>query len=181
MRDNRRKTIMINKKFQVSLILKFLLVNVIILIVFGGLLYSFFNSEIEANLHSAHVIYHNMKDMLLPIIITLSILNIVISSLIISTFVLLASFRIAGPLYRFNTAIKEISRGNLKPLLQLRENDELYSFSESLQEMAGYFITMADESKQIIGDLKDINERINEDDLAKKIGELEALQAKLEY
>ncbi len=181
MKDNRRKTIMINKRFQMALIAKFLLVNIAILAIFGLILYFFFNSEIEANLHSAHVIYNNMKDMLLPIIITLSVLNIVISSIIISGFVFLASFRIAGPLYRFDTAIKEINQGNLKPLLTLREKDELYAFSESLQQMAKYFINFTEQSKQVTSELKSINGRINDKELAKKIEELEFLQGRLEY
>ena len=133
MSNNKRKIVMINKKFQLALIFKFLLVNILILGLFGIFLFMFMNSEIEANLYSAHVTYQNMSDMLLPIIITLSILNILISSAIITIFVLYASFRIAGPLYRFNAAIREIDQGNLKPLLKLRDKDELSAFSETLQ------------------------------------------------
>jgi signal transduction histidine kinase len=181
MKDNRRKTVLINKRFQLALIAKFLLVNVFILTLFGLFLYFFFNSEIEANLYSAHVVYHNMKDMLLPIIITLSLLNILISSVIITLFVLFASFRIAGPLYRFNAAINEINQGNLKPLLTLREKDELYPFSESLRYMVNHFIQAAERSKQITSELKSINQKVNNEALTEKIAELESLLLEVKY
>lgn len=181
MKDNRRKTIMINKRFQLALIAKFLLVNLSILVIFGLFLYFFFDSEIEANLYSAHVAYHNMKDMLLPIIITLSILNIMISSIFITLFVFYASFRIAGPLYRFDVAIKEIYQGNLKPLLTLRKKDELYAFSQTLEQMAHYFVVSADKSKLIITDLKSINGRLHDMELTNKIEELDSFLADLKY
>ena len=172
---------MINKRFQISLIAKFLLVNVLVLALFGLGLYMFLDSEIETNLLKAHVTYQNMKEMMLPIIITLSILNILISSAIITLFVLFASFRIAGPLYRFNTAVNEICTGNLKPLLKLREGDELYALSESLQQMAGYLVQTVDKAKSIVSDLKSINQRLNDDELEKKIAELQAILAELRY
>ncbi len=173
--DNRRRIIMINKKFQMTLIAKFLAVNIVILTIFGVFLYMFLNSELEANLYSAHVTYHNVKEMLFPIVITLSVLNIIISSAIITIFVLYASFRIAGPLYRFDAAIKEINQGNLTPLLTLREKDELYAFSESLQNMSKFFVTLTKKTKSISTDLQSINEDLKNDKLAEKIKELDSI------
>ncbi len=164
---------MINRKFQITLIVKFLLVNILILSVFGVFLFLFLNSEVEANLHSAHVTYHNMKDMLFPIIVTLSILNILLSSAIITIFVLYASFRIAGPLYRFNTAIKEITKGNLKPLLKLRDKDELVEFSVSLQEMAGVCVDNIERSKFLSSRLKEINQDLKNQDLEELVSDLD--------
>ncbi len=171
--ENRRKIIMINRRFQITLIIKFLLVNVLVLSVFGVFLFLFLNSEVEANLHSAHVTYHNMKDMLFPIIVTLSILNILLSSAIITIFVLYASFRIAGPLYRFNAAIKEITKGNLKPLLKLRDKDELVEFSVSLQEMAGTFVDNIERSRFLSSRLKEINQDLKNQELEELVSDLD--------
>ena len=112
MDKKRRHIIMINKSFQFKLIVKFIIVNIIIMILFGIFLYIFLNSEVESNLQSAHVMYKNIKDMLFPIILTLSFLNILVSSIIIGIFVLYASHRLAGPLYRFNTALGDIVNSN---------------------------------------------------------------------
>ncbi len=133
----------------------------------------FLNSEVEANLYSAHVTYQNMKEMLFPIVVTLSLLNIILSSAIITIFVFYASFRIAGPLYRFNAAIKEISEGNLKPLLTLRDKDELVAFSESLQEMADTFIDNIERSRLLSSRLKEINKECKNQELEELIETLD--------
>lgn len=170
---------MINKRFQIALIAKFLLVNAFVLALFGIFIYTFFNSEIEANLYSAHVTYSNMKDMVLPIIFTLSIINILISSVIITIFVLYTSFRIAGPLYRFNAAIQQINKGNLDPMLHLREKDELYAFSETLQEFTEYLSEVSARSQEIALDLKAINKELKDERLEKNIEALESLMDRM--
>ena len=112
MKENRRKIVLINKKFQFRLIAMFILLNAVIMIVFGAIMFLFLNSEIEANLNSAHVTYSNLSQMLFPILLTLSGLNIIISSIVIAGFVLFASHKLAGPLYRFNSVIDEMNNRN---------------------------------------------------------------------
>ncbi len=116
-----------------------------------------------------------MKDMLFPIVITLSVLNILISSGIITLFVLYASFRIAGPIYRFNAALKEIIQGNLNPLLKLRDKDELYAVSESLIELTDYLSDVTHKTKAISADMKSINEEVKNKQLEEKIKELDTI------
>jgi nitrogen fixation/metabolism regulation signal transduction histidine kinase len=181
MKNQKRKIVLINKRFQLALIIKFLLVNILVMGLFGVFLFLFMNSEIEANLYSAHVTYQNMSDMLLPIIITLSVLNILISSGIITVFVLYASFRIAGPLYRFNAAIDEINQGNLKPMLSLREKDELYAFSETLKELTSTMVNHTDNCKNVLSELKASAEKMGEQDILKKIEDLESLLKSIKY
>jgi len=82
MAEKQRRIILINRGFQLKLILKFLLVNILIMVVFGVSIYSFLNSELDTGLRSAHVTYKNIKDMLLPIVITLSVLSVLVSSII---------------------------------------------------------------------------------------------------
>ena len=62
MKTPRRKIVLINRKFQINLILKFLVVNIAVMALFGVLMYLFLDSEIEANLLSSHTKYKNMKD-----------------------------------------------------------------------------------------------------------------------
>ena len=149
---NRRQTILINRDFQFKLIGKFIAVNILIMILFGYFVYIFFNSEIESNLFSAHALYKNIQDMMLPVIITLSVLNILISSIIIAVFVLFASHKLAGPMYRFNEALKEFSNRNLSALTSLREGDQLYECSVSLKQV----------EKTLSDDLSGIKLKINE-------------------
>lgn len=168
-KSKKRRIILINKRFQYGLIIKFILVNIFILTIFGAFLFMFLNSEVETNLYSAHVTYQNMKDMLFPIVLTLSLINILVSSVIIAFFVFFASHRIAGPLYRFSEAIKQISLGNLKPMLTLRKKDELSGFSETLKDMADKLLEDMSGFKRIIGEIEEINKEIKNDQLGEEI------------
>ncbi len=168
--EKKRKTVIINKKFQFKMIAKFILLNIILMILFSGLIYIFLNSEIDSNLKSAHVNYRNVSEMLFPIVISLSIINILVSSLIISVFVLYASFKIAGPLYRFNEALKEMCGKNLLPPTSIRSYDQLYDCSVTLTEF----------SKIISSDFNEIKKRIDEvSKLNKKGSERKKITAKI--
>jgi hypothetical protein len=172
---NKRQILMINKRFQYGLIIRFILVNIFILAVYGGFLYLFLDNEIQSNLFSAHVFYKSMKEMMLPIILTLSALNIIVSSIIISVIVLYTSHRIAGPLYRFKTVIHEICQKNLQPFLTLRKKDELFPLSEILQEMVQMLRKDGIRIQEIQMRLKEINQKENNIDLATEIENLEEI------
>ena len=171
-----RRIILINRGFQYRMIAKFILLNIIIMVLFGVLLYIFLNSEIDSNLKSAHVTYKNVKDMLFPIIITLSIINILVSSMIIGMFVLYASFRIAGPLYRFNEVIKEIYYKNLNPTTSLRSGDQLYEFSVNLKKMIEVIAADIIEIRDKTSEIKELNKKgAAKRKLTEKIEELEGI------
>ena len=135
MNQVKRKIILIKRGFQLKIIWKFILANALILTVFGGFIYIFFDSEISANLASAHVAYKNFSQMLFPIILTLSVINLLFMAIIISIMVLYSSHKVAGPMYRFNEALNEIAEGNLKPLTKIRETDQLQELSGTLTRM----------------------------------------------
>lgn len=173
---HKRSIVLINKRFQYNLILKFILVNILILTIFGGFLFMFLNSEIESNLYSAHVTYSNISQMLSPIILTLSILNIIISSALISLFVLFASHKIAGPLYRFDQGIREICKRNLNVFLSLRKGDELYEFSNSLIEMVDVLKSDISKTKELVMEMEKLNtEEVKNQQMDEKIGNLNRL------
>lgn len=129
---SRRRIILIDKKFQYGLIVRFVVLNIAIMAIFGCLIYLFLNSELESNLLSAHVTYHNIKDMLLPIVLTLSVLNIVFSTIVTAAYILFASHRIAGPLYRFTAAVDEMAGRNFSVVSKIRDGDQLLECSVSL-------------------------------------------------
>lgn len=171
---NRRHIILINRDFQFKLIGKFIMINILILIIFGFFLYIFLNSEVESNLLSAHVMYKNIKDMLFPIIITLSIINIFVSSIIIAVFVLYASHKIAGPLFRFNEALKDVLKRNLKTFTAVREGDQLYECSVTLKQVCNVLTEDISGIKARIAELRDLCKKSGQtDETAKKINELE--------
>ena len=172
MKTPRRKIVLINRKFQINLILKFLIVNIAVMALFGALMYLFLDSEIEANLQSSHTKYKNMKDMLLPIVMALSLINVLVSSLIITFFVLFASFRIAGPFFRFNSAVTEITNGNLKPFVNLREKDQLFEISQNFKSFSERFCKDFSQLDQIRKQLEETNVPLKDDSLKTSIQQL---------
>jgi len=181
MEKHRRKIVMINRKFQINLILKFIIVNIGIMALFGFLIYLFLDSELEANLLSSHTKYKNMKDMLLPIVVALSFINVLISSLIIAFFVLFASFRIAGPLFRLNSALIEIANGNLKPFVSLRDNDQLLEISQSIQAFLKHFSKDLNQLEHIKKQLIEMNNQLKNDSIQDCIDQLNQLIEQYQY
>lgn len=170
--NKRRKVKLINRSFQFELMAKFILINTIILVLFGVLIYIFFNSEISAELASAHTTLRNMSQMLMPIVLTLSVINILISALVITAVVLYASHRVAGPWFRFNEALKAMASGNLAPLTKIREDDQLQEISVSLGEAAARLGGDFNRIKQLVEEMKS---HANTPELKEKLEALEAI------
>jgi methyl-accepting chemotaxis protein len=154
----KRKTRLINRSFQFELMAKFIVINTVILVLFGALIYIFFRSEVTANLASAHAVYRNMSQMLMPIVLTLSVINILLTAVVIAGVVLYSSHRIAGPLYRFNEALKAIAAGNLAPLTRIRDDDQLQEVSISLGQAADRWTADIKEIKRVTGELKPLSD-----------------------
>lgn len=132
--DNRRKIVLINKKFQIKMISKFIILNIVLMVIFSIMIYIFTSSEIDTSFNKAHITFTNIRDMLIPIVVTLSIINILISTIIIAGFVLFASFRIAGPLYRFNQIVQDLGERRFNTITSLRKDDQLYACSVTLED-----------------------------------------------
>lgn len=165
--DNRRKIILINKPFQIKMILKFIALNILLMAMFSIMIYIFTNSEIESNLNRAHITFTNVKDMLMPLVLTLSAINIILSSIIITGFVLFASFRIAGPLYRFNAIIEDLGNRKFNTITSLRKDDQLYQCSVSLHDTVS---SLKDDMTAIKNSIEDI-ERLTVKTLTGDAGE----------
>ena len=130
--EKKRKIKLIDRGFQYRLMLKFIMVNIFIMMLFGALIYIFFQDEIAANLASAHAAYRNTAGMLLPIVIALSLFNIIFSSFFIAIVIVYSSHKIAGPLFRFNNSLRELAGGNLNTITAIRNDDQLQELSDSL-------------------------------------------------
>lgn len=179
--EERRKAILINKSFQFKLIAKFIVVNIIILLIFGGLMFLFLNSEIESNLHTAHVTYNNVRNMLFPILVTLSIINIVISSIVIAGFVLFASHKLAGPIYRFTQTLDNMSKKDFSPFPDLRGGDQFLVFSKSLKKMSETVRSDMASIQSKIHELKEMNDSGNTSDLKRIIDELDGVMEQYKF
>jgi hypothetical protein len=132
--SSRRTQVLINKAFQFRQMALFVAINFLMLLLFSFFFYLFFGSELKANLASAHASYRSVWEMILPILLALGVINLFISSLLIILFVLFASHKIAGPLYRFQTWIDELGKRNFQTVTSIRERDQLHPLSLSLKQ-----------------------------------------------
>jgi hypothetical protein len=130
----KRRIKLINRDFQVGLMLKLIALQAVLLALFGVALYLFLRGEVGANLASAHVAYKTVGSMLFPIVLTLSLLNLALTAFTTALAVLYASHRIAGPLFRFNQALKEMGSRKLQTMTKIREDDQLAEISATLSQ-----------------------------------------------
>ena len=133
---NRRKAVLISKRFQVMQILKFILLYFELMFVCGVVLYILLMNHI-GNLKIDDQEIASIREAVLPFILILFTVTFILSSIVIALFVLYSTHKIAGPLYRFRTALEQMRDGNLNPMMELRANDELKSLSEAMKEFSG--------------------------------------------
>ncbi|MCP4130609.1 MAG: hypothetical protein GY754_06470 [bacterium] len=174
-KKRRRKVVLINKKFQYKMIAKFIVLNMAIMVLFAVVIFFFMDSEIGTRLNEAHNKFRDVRSMLMPVVITLSCLNILIASIVIWGVVLFSSHRIAGPLYRFKEELKKIYHRNLKPIIGIRDDDQLYECSAALKEMSEVLSGDLQHIKQAVAELKSLEKKGSSKELKKKIQEIDEI------
>ena len=128
-----RRIVLINPRFQLRMAAAFLAVQVLLTGLFAGGLYLFMDSELTASLSSAHARAASLERMLLPIVAVLSGFSLALSTVLVTAFVVLLSHRLAGPLFRFRSALEQLAARELHPLARIRPEDQLEEVSQSLQ------------------------------------------------
>lgn len=128
---NKRRRKIINPRFQLSFIVIMITVNALAILLFTGGLYLFLDSEIEANLLSAQVSLNNMRDLLPAILLVTGLLITIISSSFIFIIVLLASHRVAGPIYRFQKILDSFVDNKYPETTDIRAGDQFEEISRS--------------------------------------------------
>lgn len=127
-----RRIVLINPRFQLRMAGAFLAVQLLLTGVFAGGLYLFLDSELQSGLASAHARFLALDRMLLPIVALLSCFSLALSTVLVTIFVVLLSHRLAGPLYRFRTALEELSDRKLDPHARIRPEDQFGEVADSL-------------------------------------------------
>lgn len=127
-----RRIVLIDPRYQLRMAGSFLAVQLLLTALFAGGLYLFLDSELNATLASAHAQARSLDRMLLPIVAVLSGFSLVLSTLLVGVFVVLLSHRLAGPLFRFRTALEQLAARELHPLSRIRPEDQLGELAQSL-------------------------------------------------
>ncbi|MBI5017004.1 MAG: methyl-accepting chemotaxis protein [Deltaproteobacteria bacterium] len=130
-----RRTIFIEKAFQLRFIGK---VTAVILLgtgLTGGLLYLLADKEFGRAFYSAHYQARSSWELLLPAVLVASFVSMCVVALLAIFLTLYDSHRIGGPLYRFKANLERVGRGDLTLVTRLRDGDELQSLTEAMNAM----------------------------------------------
>ncbi|MEA3489423.1 MAG: HAMP domain-containing protein [Candidatus Omnitrophota bacterium] len=152
--ENRRHIYFIKKKFQRNFILKFCGLIVIGAVISGSIIYAMSISTVTTTFENSRLIMKSTADFILPAVLLASVVMIVLIGLATIAATLFTSHRIAGPLYRLEKDIEEITSGNLKKRFHLRKTDEIKALAESLNNMAETLRSDIDKVKNGISDLE---------------------------
>ena len=131
--NHARRIVLIDPRFQFRLAASFLAVQLLLTGLFALGLYLFLDSELQANLASAHARFLALDRMLLPIVAVLSAFSLALSTVLVTVFVVLLSHRLAGPVFRFRTALEQLADRNPNPWTRIRETDQFGELARALQ------------------------------------------------
>ncbi|MBI5918881.1 MAG: hypothetical protein HY849_05865 [Nitrosomonadales bacterium] len=129
---NKRRIVLIDHRFQLRMAAAFVMLQVILTGLFAVGLYLFMDSEIHADLASAHASYQSLSQMLLPIVIILSIFSVTLSIVLVTIFVVIISHKIAGPMYRFRIVLESLAQRRFESFTRIRPEDQLGELATSL-------------------------------------------------
>lgn len=127
-----RRIVLIDTRFQLKMAGAFLLLQVLLTGLLSLALYLFMDSELKAGLASAHAAYRSLDQMLLPLVAVLAGFSLLLSTVIVTVFVVFLSHRIAGPLYRFRSVLEGLGQRRLPQHTAIRPDDQLGEISDTL-------------------------------------------------
>jgi methyl-accepting chemotaxis protein len=131
---NKRRIVLIDPRFQLRMAASFILLQVLLTALFAAGLYIFMDSELHADLASAHASYKSLSEMLLPVVLTLAVFSITLSIVLTSVFVVLISHKIAGPMYRFRSVLESLAHRRFEAHTRIRPDDQLGELALSLDK-----------------------------------------------
>ena len=158
-----RRRYFINRKFQLEFSLRFLLIiaaaSIAVMLLF------FYNSRgtLTAGYTGTEVKLLQTGAYFLPSLIVSTIIIVVFSCITGAIALILLSHRLAGPLFRFQATLDELSAGNLTRRFSLRHKDQFKDLADRINALSavldgkmGDIKSRADEISRIITDLRSV-------------------------
>lgn len=141
MTSERRSNLLIKREFQLGFIAR--LVGLVVLggVLAGILVYVAVGMELQALAFQVHRRAPEAQSAILSWIVLANGLAILLVSGAAAWVTLYTLHRVAGPLTRMESIVREIGDGDLTVSTRLRENDELQEFPAALSEMVASLAT----------------------------------------
>ena len=167
------RIVLIDRRFQLRLALEFVLLQVLLTSLLAGGLYLFLNSELQANLASAHASYRSMAQMLMPIVGGMAVFSILVSTVLVTVYVVHMSHRIARPLLRIRAVLEELGRRRFLDHTDIHPGDQLWEVDHALTSAVAAIRSDVQGLRQVALDLRRAQEA---GDAAAVLAQLETLE-----
>ena len=131
----KRRQLYINRDFQTRFILKFCLILILGGVISIGL--TLFNTQetLTSSFTNSKLVIQNTSLAIMPSVIYTTLISTLGIGLIVIMVTLLASHKIAGPMFRFERDIDRIAAGDLKSRIEIRKDDQFQAIANSLNNM----------------------------------------------
>ncbi|MEK6582208.1 MAG: methyl-accepting chemotaxis protein [Nitrospirota bacterium] len=133
----RRRNYFINKKFQTDFSIKFLVVIVIEAIMALGLFLYLSKGTLTTGYIGSELKISRTYDFFLPMLLLSNIIIVGVTGIIGIAVLIFMSHRIAGPMFRFEKVLDEISKGDLTYKFKLRQGDQFKELEKRINELTG--------------------------------------------
>ncbi|MDO8536069.1 MAG: hypothetical protein Q7S30_03555 [Candidatus Omnitrophota bacterium] len=167
--SGRRRNYFINKRFQANFIVKFCILVIMGTAISGGVVYWMSRSTVTSTFENSRLVIKSTADFILPSVLLSSAFVVISIGIAAIAITLFTSHRIAGPLYRIQKDLEELSKGNLNVSFNLRKGDEIKVLADTLNDTAELF------RRNILNAAK----AISEIDVALKANNVETAKIKL--
>ncbi|HEY5674348.1 MAG TPA: methyl-accepting chemotaxis protein [Malonomonas sp.] len=132
-KDRKKLNLKVKHEFQRWLLKQVLVAVVLSAVIAAVVLYFYARQEVIDSFFDAHVKIRRVSDLLLPVIAAASAVSLCVG-------IFLAMFlpqKIAGPIYRIERDLRAIESGDLTTKVQLRTEDTLQDFAETVSQTVG--------------------------------------------
>ncbi|MBF0522023.1 MAG: HAMP domain-containing protein [Candidatus Omnitrophica bacterium] len=150
----RRRVRIVKMEFQRDFILKFCAVVILVALLIGGIVYALSAKTVTTVFENSRLQIKSTSDFILPLLVLSSLVAIMIAGTATIILTLFISHRIAGPLYRLEKDLAEVSQGNLAMSFHVRKKDELKDLAKALNQMVLSLRTRILEIKKEVDDIE---------------------------
>jgi nitrogen fixation/metabolism regulation signal transduction histidine kinase len=147
--NEQRRAVFINKAFQGRFILNVLLVVILSGLCSALLIYWQTGGDLQAESQTAHANIETSLEHLGFSILFGNLVAMLIAGGAALLFILYASHKIAGPLFRFEKLCQQIGDGQLDTITKLREGDQLQDMGNAFEDMVNKLRHRRDERLQL--------------------------------
>lgn len=132
---HKRRQYFINRKFQAGFILKFCLVLILGAVLSVVVTMWTTQATLTSSFEGSKLVIEKTSLAILPSVILTNVITTLVVGVIAIVVTLLVSHKIAGPMFRFEKDLAEISGGNLQKHIHIRNGDQFGSVARNLNDM----------------------------------------------